>query len=118
VLTVTSSTFNSNPGTGGVVWAVDFWPIVMPLLVRSDATSLEVYECDLDFAFGANQAVPPFITTDWGTSSGCISPSSNIGVVPGPSTSYENSLQDARSGQPAAATQLTGTTALVNGVHY
>ncbi len=44
-----SSSVGVNNGT---VWSPNYWPIVMPFVVRHGASAIEVYECDLDYAFG------------------------------------------------------------------
>jgi hypothetical protein len=44
-------TTNGSPYTGGTVWAPDYWPTVIPFATLQGATSFEVPQCDLDYAY-------------------------------------------------------------------
>jgi len=78
---------------GGNLWSPNYWPITMPFVVQRGATSLEVYECDLDYAFGVQ-------TTKWVADElhggGCAS----WGLAGGDS-SYQNQIGSTLAGQPA-----------------
>ncbi len=106
-------------GTGGVVWAPDYLPIVVPFAVRQGATAFEIYECDLDYAFGLY--VPPLGTSNqtigWGTANGdCVPPSTSspYSPVPGPDKMYQYSLSDATMGQPTSTSFRAGVSILSN----
>ncbi|MGO9650106.1 MAG: hypothetical protein ACLPOO_18895 [Terriglobales bacterium] len=89
------STTSEPAGTyfGGNLWSPNYWPITMPFVVQRGATSLEVYECDLDYAFGVQ-------TTKWVADElhggGCAS----WGLAGGDS-SYQNQIGSTLAGQPA-----------------
>jgi len=115
-LSFTTTAPNSTSYPGGDVWAPDYWPIVMPFAVRHDATVIEVYECDLDYAFGL---YPTHTTADWVTPV-CVPPASSgtAGPVPGPDQGYKNTLIDTMIGQPATTSVRAGTSILNNGRQY
>jgi hypothetical protein len=77
---------------GGDVWSENYWPIVLPFSLARGATSTELWECDLDFAF--NTSTSP---TGMG---GC----STVGVTGG-NPDYTNSILNTLAGQPTS----TGT---------
>lgn len=109
-------------GDHGTVLGPEYWPIIMPFAVQHGVTSIEIWECSLDYAFGAwlNGAIFP--TTYWalsnGDSSGCatwgISGSGPGGTDPG----YKNALADTQIGQPASTSVRTGKSVLVNGAQF
>lgn len=70
-------TYNS-----GTIWAPDYWPIIMPFATQQKATSVEVYECDVDFAFGTT------------TTTGCINSLSS------PNADYQNAVSNTLFGIP------------------
>jgi len=100
-------------GTGGAVWAPDYWPILMPFAVLQGVTSIEAYECDLDYAFGVQ-------TTTWLTyppspgSIGCAL----WGISGGPDAGYKNALKDTLGGQPVATSVRAGQSILVKGSQF
>ena len=99
-------------GTGGVVWGPDYWPITMPFAVQHGVSSIEVWECSLDYAFGAypNNTT----TTAWvSTGNGCA----NWALL-GPNTGYQNAATDAQIGQPSATSVLSGGSILINGSQF
>lgn len=107
-------------GSGGVVWAPDYWPIIMPLAVQSGATSIEVYECDLDYAFGAYYYGYP--TTTWfppGTS-GCLIPNSGppISPISGPDIGYQNSIANTLVNQPSGTSSKAGQITSTKSVQF
>lgn len=122
-LTFDNSAHSTAPlGTGGTVWAPDYWPIMLPFAVRNDATAIEVYECDLDYAFGL-YIPPPLMslqTTDWGTSNGCVPPATSgpASPVPGSDAAYQHTLADTLVGQPTSSSFRTGTSMLVYGSQF
>jgi hypothetical protein len=99
-------------GTAGIVWAPDYWPITMPLAIQHGATSIEVWECSLDYAFY------PVETTNWvspGGSAGCA----NWGWAPAlGDLSYVNTLGNALIGQPSSTSFRTGVSTLTNGKQF
>jgi hypothetical protein len=102
---------------GGTVWAPDYWPIIMPFAVRHGATVIEVYECDLDYAFGLYQN--GHTTADWVTPV-CVPPASSgtASPIPGPDYGYQNTLIDTLIGQPAATSVRAGRSILIHGSQY
>lgn len=89
-LTIPSSA--TGPVDGGYVWAPDYWPQTIDFSVNLGATRIEVYECDLDYAFGTtttNDAQQP------GDASGCAN-----WAKPGPDVSYQAQLADAQPSTP------------------
>jgi hypothetical protein len=117
-------------GTGGTVWAPDYWPIIMPFAVLHNATSIEVYECDLDYAVGAYTLAgviggTNFPTTNWVPANtlhdnGCVEPFSYPPVSPvsGLDTTYLNAVTNTQAGQPTATSVRTGSSVLVNGQQF
>jgi hypothetical protein len=108
-------------GGGGIVWGPDYWPVVMPFAVQHGVTSIEVWQCSLDYAFGASPTEGNFPTTNWvsnESSSGCaewgIVGSGTSGVDLG----YQNTLGDTRIGQPASTSTRAGTSILINGTQF
>lgn len=102
-------------GTGGDVFAPDYWPITIPFAIQHGVTSIEVWECSLDYAFGAYPG--GFPTTTWvpyGDGNGCAEWSVNAATDAG----YKNSLSDAQVGQPAGTGVRAGKTILINGSQY
>jgi hypothetical protein len=99
-------------GNSGVVWAGDYWPIIMPFAVQHGVTSIEVWECDLDFAFGVQSTFWAITESDptgcatWGESG------------PPGTTGYQSSLVDTLIGQPSATSIRTGKSILVNGTQF
>ena len=107
-------------GNNGIVWSPNYWPITMPFGIQSDATSFEIYECDLDFALGL---YPGNTTTSWVMSgNGCIEPQSIGGIttpVAGPGTSgYPNALNSAIIGQPTSTGTQTNNTIMIKGTQF
>jgi hypothetical protein len=104
----------SSPPTnyGGIIWAPDYWPIVMPFAVQHNATSIEVYECDLDYAFGAypNNTTTTWVLDETGLTGGCAA----WGLL-GQDVGYQNSASDTQNGQPFATSVRTGNSVLSNG---
>ena len=43
---------SGGPYLGGVMWGSNYWPITMPFMTEQKVSSIEVYECDIDFAYG------------------------------------------------------------------
>ncbi len=117
-------------GTGGTVWAPDYWPIIMPFAVMHNATSIEVYECDLDYAVGAYTLAgviggTNFPTTNWVPANtllnnGCVEPvnSPPVSPVSGLDTTYLNAVTNTQAGQPTATSVRTGNSVLVNGQQF
>jgi hypothetical protein len=106
--------------TGGMVWAPNYWPIVMPFAVQHNVSTIEVYECDLDYAYGSFPSSPPFVpsnpTTTWvdsETGGGCAD-----WGVPGSDVGYQNSASDTLIGQPPATSIRTGSSILINGTQF
>jgi hypothetical protein len=116
------SSVSANSYTGGIVWAPDYWPIVMPFAVQHNVSSIEVYECDLDFAFGTfsmGAGYPPdHPTTTWVTSpptgSGCAA----WGVQSPSASGYSTAATDAQIGQPSATSVRTGKSILIKGTQF
>jgi len=88
------SSFPGPPtGSGGIVWSPNYWPITMPFALQHGASSLEVWECDLDYAFGQQTT-----TTVSNEISGAGCP--EWGLV-GPYLTYQNAIQNTLLGEPA-----------------
>ncbi len=90
-----NSPANVSNGTyyDGKLWSPNYWPITMPFALQHSASSLEVWECDLDFAFGQQ-------TTDWVSSepgTGCP----EWGLTAGSDTTYPNAIHNTLIVQPA-----------------
>jgi hypothetical protein len=69
--------------SGGTVWSANYWPNTLQFSVTHGATKLEVFECDLDYAFGTITTTHssdggPAGCADWG--------------LAGPGTNYQNAL--------------------------
>lgn len=110
-------------GNNGTVWSPNYWPIVMPFVVRHGASAIEVYECDLDYAFGLGPNEQDLPTTpwvmdetgnggcaDWGVVGSPLAPFTDVG--------YENSLSSTLSGQPSANSIQIGASTLLNGSQH
>jgi hypothetical protein len=97
-------------GTGGTVWSPDFWPMVMPFTILRGASSVELWECSLDYAYGVQ-------TTTWvpdeSDGGGCAS----WGVA-GPDSNYQNVLTNTTMGLPPATSILAGQGWLINGWQF
>jgi hypothetical protein len=81
---------------GGTVWSPNYWPIVMPFAVQHNATTIEVYECDLDYAFGAypnSRTTTAWVTDETGLTGGCAA----WGLL-GQDQGYQNSASDTQIG--------------------
>jgi hypothetical protein len=91
------------PGTydGGNLFSANYWPVTLPFAVREGATSVELWECDIDYAF--NQVTFPT------GSSGC-NPESVGGGLVGPDPNYQNALANTLNGQPKATGVHSGIT--------
>ncbi len=102
---------------GGNVYGPDYWPIALAFALQHGSNFIEVWECSLDYAFGADAVFPPQTTTDWvspgGTPQGCAN-WALLGGDPG----YLGTLSDALIGQPAATSVRTGNSILVNGTQF
>lgn len=93
--------------------------IVTPFAVQHGVTSIEVWECSLDYAFGANQG--GFTTTQWVSNSSGSPGCADCGVVGGQAGAdlgYQNTLGDTRIGQPSSTSFRAGQNALVNGTQF
>jgi hypothetical protein len=71
-----------NTYSNGTMWGSDYWPITMPFATQQKATSVEVWECDLDFAFNST------------TTSGCVN------SLTSPNADYENAVTNTLVGIP------------------
>jgi hypothetical protein len=83
---------NAATGTGGTVWSPNYWPITMPFALQIGASSLEVWECDLDYAFGHQTTT--WVSTETGP--GCP----EWGLTAGSDLTYANTIQNTLAGQP------------------
>jgi hypothetical protein len=102
-------------GSNGTLWAADYWPIILPFSVQRGASSIEVYECALDYAFGLSSTP----TTNWAPndtgSGGCAS----WGVSASPSDPpYQGALANTRVGQPSGTSIKNGSGVLTNGTQF
>jgi hypothetical protein len=90
----TSLALSGFSGNNGTVWSPDYWPIVVPFATLRGASSIELWECSLDYAFDTDT-----------TASGCAT-----GITPpsGGDIGFQNPLTDSQNGQPAATHVLTG----------
>ncbi|MGA2695264.1 MAG: hypothetical protein ABSE92_04345, partial [Terriglobales bacterium] len=100
----TSVAGGSTQYTGGYVWAPDYWPIILPLGTDNGATTFEVPECDLDYAYlqfmliqnpvgGYYEPISPtanWVTSDPPNGQGCAT----WGVA-GPDTNYSSAVTTA-----------------------
>ncbi len=108
-------------GTGGTVWAPDYLSILLPFAVQHGATSIEVYECDLDYAYGTFSGgagtAPTNPTTQWVpdemSGNGCA----EWGIQPS-DAGYPNAIVDTLIGQPSTTSVRTGTSTLNNAMQY
>jgi hypothetical protein len=122
VLPSSMSGASGNTYMGGTVWAADYWPVIMPFALLHGANVIEVYECDLDYAFGLYGISAT--TTSWvsGTSgaSGCLIHDPVSGSpVDGPETAYENLLPSTILGLPIYTSAFEGKSGLSgNAIRY
>lgn len=84
---------------GGTLWSPSFWLVTMPFAVQHGATSIEIWECDLDYAFG-------FTTSNSGMG-GCDPYPDGIS---GPDLNLQAILSNTRSGTPTQSGVHNGTT--------
>jgi hypothetical protein len=114
----------TNPcGTGGTVWGPEYWPIVMPFDVQRGSTSIEVWECSLDYAF--NTQTTYWSSSDTDPNSGCagtLYDSSTVWGVPPPTStgdpSYQSTLSNALNGQPSSTNAIAGQATFYNGYQH
>jgi hypothetical protein len=108
-----TSTVPTSNGSGGTVWSPNYWPVMMPFAVQHGANTIEVYECDLDYAFGVWATTP---TTLWQSGDvtnnvcvlpGSLSTGSPVGVSGVSDIGYNHALADTQNGQPVG-TSVTG----------
>lgn len=85
----------------GSVFSTNFWPVTMPFAVQHGATSTELWECDIDYAY--NQ------TTFQPGNGGC-NPQSVGGGLMGPGPSYEGAVSNTKIGQPIGTAVHGGKT--------
>ena len=90
-----------NTYLGGTLYSVNYWPITMPFAVQHGATSLELWECDIDYAFN--------VTTFDPGPAGCNPPPPNGGGKMGPDADYTNAIQNTLKGQPTMTSVHAGT---------
>ena len=96
-------------GSNGIVWSANYWPITMPFAMQIGASSLEVWECDLDYAFGQQ-------TTTW-VSDEMSGPGCAVwGLTPGSDLTYANTIQNTLIGQPGVTS--VHTDAFTNTRHF
>lgn len=88
---------DDGPYYGGIMWGPNYWPITMPFATQQGATAIEVWECDIDFAYGTT------------TTAGC-----NTTLTP--TNDYMNAVGDMLLGLPAWTSFHTDT--LFNGRLY
>jgi len=86
----------------------------MPFAVQHNVSSIEVYECDLDYALGA---YPNGTTTLWVSDEKGQGGCADWGLL-GSDAGYQNSASDTQIGQPAATSVRTGNSILVNGTQF
>jgi hypothetical protein len=120
----TNSLLGGYTGSGGTVWSPNYWPMVMPFVVQHNATTVEVYECDLDYAFGTfslgTGQPPDNPTTAWitapppPTGSGCAA----WGVQQPSASGYSNSASNTQIGQPSSTSVRTGNSSVTNGTQF
>jgi len=98
-----------SPGTyyGGNLWSLNYWLITMPFAVQHEASSIEVYECDLDYAFGGT-TFPP-------APDGCNPPP--VGLA-GDDPTYQLVLQNTLTGQPTMTSVHAGTFVGTNSTQF
>jgi hypothetical protein len=90
-----SSSTNTTTGNDGIVWSPNYWPITMPFALQIGATSLEVWECDLDYAFGQQT------TAWWPDEMSGLPGCPEWGLTAGSDLTYANTIQNTLAGQPA-----------------
>jgi hypothetical protein len=118
----TNSALAGYVGGGATVWSPNYWPMVMPFVVQHNASAVEVYECDLDYAFGVFNSgagqPPEFPTTTWVTSESMGSGCAAWGAQQPTASGYPNSAANTLIGQPPATSVLTGNSRVNNGTQY
>jgi hypothetical protein len=72
----------------GKVWSDNYWPITFPFAASRGASSIELWECDLDYAYHATTFTGP------GTCS-------TVGLL-GPDPNYKAAVTNTLSGQPTS----------------
>lgn len=105
---------------GGIVWSADYWPVVMPFAVQHSVSSLEVYECDMDYAFGhfsPPATLPDHPTTAWVATSAAGSGCTEGAVVPS-DVGYPTSAGDTQVGQPQGTSVRAGQSVLVQRTQF
>jgi hypothetical protein len=94
----------------------------MPLATQSGASSLEIYECDLDFSLGLYPNNTTFTWNPSGSGTGCVEPQLYSGItspLAGPGSSgYPNAMAGAVVGQPTNTGTQTQNTVLIHGTQY
>jgi YD repeat-containing protein len=65
------------------MWGNNYWPITLPFATQQHVTSVELWECDIDFAFGTT------------TTSGCNN------ALTSPNTDYMKAVSDTLRGLPS-----------------
>jgi len=111
-----STSVAPNTYPGGTVWSPNYWPIVMPFAVQHKATTIEVYECDLDYAYGAypnSRTTTAWVTDETGMAGGCAA-----WGLQGQDPGYQNSASDTEIDQPWAVSVRTGKSILINGTQF
>ena len=87
----------------GTVWAPDYWPVLLPFTVQRGASSVEVWECSLDYAYGVQTTTWVNVSTG---GSGCAEWGVNFGTG---DTTYQNALSQTVAGQPAFTSTFVGS---------
>lgn len=87
------------PYMSGTMWGSNYWPITMPFATQQGVTAIEVWECDVDFAFGTE-------------TSSTVCP---LGLS-GPNTDYQNAVANTLLGLPAGTSFHTES--FYNGWQY
>lgn len=92
--TIQFSSSDASGGSGGKLWSPSYLPLLMPFASQRHATSLEIWECDLDYTYGAT--------------------TSNVacGGNPGPDTTWQNAIINFQAGTPTSTTACKGTCAV------
>lgn len=96
----TIKSFDNSGGSGGSVYASDYWPSLFPFLTQHKTSSIELRACELDYAFGCS---PLGITCQHNTS---VLP---CGGNAGPDPAYTGALANFVNGVPTATSTATGT---------
>ncbi len=105
--TIQFSPSSTSVGSGGNVWASDYWPSLFPFLTQHKTSSIELRACELDYAFGCTPG------------SACNANTSVLpcGGNPGPDPSYQSALADFVNGIPTATSVTAGKVQIIgNGV--